>query len=186
MQDSVPQGRSHGRAWWKNSGIELEVIDLGIIIHVVQGKWKMTSGVHAPSIYCACANKKRKAKGGFEPWPFALRVNVLPTVLTMLRCWERWIDQPVVVHFQGLHSVKVLEDYSYISKTKCPRTILCVYTTTFRQITHKKPGTCTRMDSSACRSRGQLRTSFWRQNVQILCGKNSGKVGMNSVSFFFR
>ena len=38
-QDSVPQGGSQGRAWkMKTSGINLEVIDLGIINHVVPGK----------------------------------------------------------------------------------------------------------------------------------------------------
>ena len=38
-QDSVPQGGSQGRATrMKNSGIELDVIDLGIKTHVVPGK----------------------------------------------------------------------------------------------------------------------------------------------------
>ena len=62
-QDSVPQGTSQGRAWKiKNSGIELEVIVLGIITHVVLGNWSQEVRMLRPRT--AHARKKKKSKRG--------------------------------------------------------------------------------------------------------------------------
>ena len=62
-QDSVPQGGSQGRAWkMKNSGIELEVIDLGIMTHVVPGKLIQEKEVRMLRSRNAHAQKKKKSK----------------------------------------------------------------------------------------------------------------------------
>ena len=75
----MSQGRAQSASI--NSVIELEVIDLGILTRVVPGKCRR---VRMPHSHCACAKwkKKENEKGGIEPRPLALRVVVLPTVLT--------------------------------------------------------------------------------------------------------
>ena len=69
-QDSVPQGGSQGRAWSiKNSGIELEVIDLGIITHVVLRKMtsRWRSCMLRPRTAHAPGKKKSKRENRTEP-----------------------------------------------------------------------------------------------------------------------
>ena len=86
-QDSVPRGTSQGRAWrmkkrrdWTGGYRFRHHNSCGT------KEKKMTSRYR--SAHCACAKlKKRKAKESLEPWPPALRVYLLPTVLSVLRCW---------------------------------------------------------------------------------------------------
>ena len=133
----------------KNSGIELEVIDVGIITHVVPGfQGNDVRSAGAPFSHCACAKLKKKgiAKGRFEPRPLPLRVNVLPTVLTELRCWS------MVEHSSCDRGIFRDSWWSIYSKLNAERRISCTPGTNFRQIGNTQTRDYKRTDPSGLAS----------------------------------
>ena len=63
----------------------MEVIDFGIVTHVVLGKDVKITKCAVDARRMREVRIKRKVKGRIDPGPLALHVDVLLTVLTVLR-----------------------------------------------------------------------------------------------------